>query len=52
MNITIYIYNNETGLQVGKHTGASNEECESWAAKYYGNDDYHWSYCDQEVSNA
>lgn len=49
--MTIYIYSNETGKQVASHTADSNEACELWADANYGSNDYHWSYCDQPVSN-
>jgi len=50
--MTIYIYDNETGKQVDSHTADSNNACEQWAADNYGSDDYHWSYCNQPISNA
>lgn len=48
----IYIYDNESGKQVDSYYGADNADCEQWADEHYGSNDYHWSYCDQPVSNA
>lgn len=50
--MTIYIYSNETGLQVDRYTGKDNADCESWAERKYGSNDFHWSYTDMERSNA
>jgi hypothetical protein len=50
--MTIYIYDNETMLQVASHEGKDNAECEQWADEQYGSNDYHWSYCNQPISNA
>lgn len=49
--MTIYIYSNETGKQVGHHTAQSVTDCENWANANYGNRDYHWFYIDQLVSD-
>lgn len=49
---TIYIYSNETGEQVAKYVGKDNADCESWAERTWGSNDYHWSYTDVEHSNA
>lgn len=49
---TIYIYSNETGLQIAHHTAESNEACERWANEQYGSNDYHWSYAEADISNA
>ncbi|MDN5937877.1 MAG: hypothetical protein L0H83_04380 [Salinisphaera sp.] len=50
--MTIYIYSNETGEQVGAVHGADEAECERVAESEWGYNDYHWSYCDVAVSNA
>jgi len=50
--MTIYIYSNETGKQVDSHTANDNAACEKWANDEYGSNDFHWSYTDQEVSDA
>ena len=50
--MTIYIYSNETGEQVAHYEGRNNDDCEQWAEDHYGSNDYHWSYCDQPISNA
>lgn len=52
IDMTIYIYSNETGEQIAHHTAETNEQCEQWAMDQYGSNDYHWSYCDVEQSNA
>ena len=50
--MTIYIYSNETGLQVDSYAGKDNADCEAWAERQFGNNDFHWSYTDTERSNA
>ena len=50
--MTIYIYDNETGYQVDAIDGEDCAECERKANDKYGINDYHWSYCDQPISNA
>lgn len=50
--MVIYVYSNETGQQVDAIKGADNSECERLADKTWGSNDYHWSYCDQPISNA
>jgi hypothetical protein len=50
--ITIHIYSNETGEKIASYTGTSESECEEWADKHYGSNDYHYSYLDVPISNA
>lgn len=50
--MTIYIYDNETGKQVDAIDGKDNDDCEAQADAKWGSDEYHWSYCNQPVSNA
>lgn len=50
--MTIYIYSNKTGEQVGSIEGADNAACEAQADAQYGSNDYHWSYVDMPDSNA
>lgn len=50
--MTIYIYSNETNKQVDAIEGADNVDCERQANDKWGSNDYHWSYCNQAVSNA
>jgi len=48
----IYIYSNQTGLQVDAIEGRDNVECERLAGDNWGSNDYHWAYMDLTVSNA
>lgn len=50
--MTIYVYCNETGLQVASYSAETNEECEAWVSETYGINDYSASYCNQPISNA
>jgi hypothetical protein len=50
--LTIYIYSNENGKQIGSIDGADNAECERLAEEEYGSNGYHWSYVDVDVSDA
>lgn len=42
--LTIYVYDNETGKQVGAIQGRNNAECESRADDKWGSNDYTWDY--------
>ena len=50
--MTIYIYSNETGKQVDAIDGEDNADCELQALQKWSDSDYHYSYCDQPISNA
>ena len=50
--ITYYIYSNETNDQVDQITATTEFDANEKAEKKYGSNDYHWSTCDQELSNA
>jgi hypothetical protein len=50
--MTIYIYRNLDGRQEDSHAGPDNTECETWAERYYGTEDYHYSYSNWVYSNA
>lgn len=52
IDMTIYVYSNETGKQIDAIEGADNKECESLADEKWGSNDYHWSYQDMPLSNA
>ena len=49
---TYYIYSNETNDQVDQITATTEFDVNEKAETEYGSNDYHWSTCDQEFSNA
>ena len=50
--MTLYIYSNESGEQIDAINGCDNYDCEQQADGKYGSNDYHWSYVDQDISDA
>lgn len=50
--MTIYIYSNETGIQVASHTAVTEADALVWAEEQYCSNDFHYSDVDVPVSNA
>ena len=50
--MTLYIYSNDSGEQIDAINGCDNYDCEQQADEKYGSNDYHWSYVDQDISDA
>lgn len=49
---TYYIYSNETNDQVDQITATTEFDANEKAEELWGSNDYHWSTCDHEFSNA
>lgn len=48
----IFVYSNETGLQVASHEAETFDACLAWADEEYGSNDFHYSDVDVPKSNA